>query len=127
MDENENEIEDAKYIFTPFIPFFLLFQKVLNRLLDLSKEIKSLKYLVCIQKIFSLRNTIFALEFLSRKDSKAKKKLYTNYLKQRLKSHFAFTASTASGIINNRFLIEEYLESHLFFNYCQDLKILTLH
>ena len=66
LDKDKGEMEDARYVPSPFILLLPLPQKVSNRLSDLDKGIKSQNYLVCIPKICYLRSTNFALEFLGR-------------------------------------------------------------
>ena len=70
LDKDEDEIEGDGYVPPPFIPLPFLFQKVSNRLSDLSKRIKSLKHIICISKICYLRYTNFALEFPGKRSSK---------------------------------------------------------
>ena len=121
LDENEGEIKSARYISPPFIPLSLL-QKVLNHLSDLDKGTKSLNYFVCIPKICYSRSPNFALEFPSRGDWKAQKKIYTSRVRERLESHLAFTASTASSTTNYHCPIKKRLECHLPSNHLQDLQ-----
>ena len=68
LDKDEGEIKGYKYIPPPFI-----FQ-VSNRLLDLGKGTKSLKYNVYLLKICYLRSANFALELSNRRGSKPQKK-----------------------------------------------------
>lgn len=63
LDEDENKIESARYISSPFIPLLSLLEKVSNRPLDLSERIMSLNYLVYILKICFLGSANFVLEF----------------------------------------------------------------
>ena len=77
LDEEEDEIEGARYIPSPFVPLLSLPQKVSNRPSDLGERTKSLKYLVCIPKIYYSRSANFALEFPGKGGLKAlKKNLY---------------------------------------------------
>lgn len=122
MDKDKDEVEGGRYIHPPFVLLLSLPQKMSNLPSDLDKGIKSPKYFVCIPIIYHLRSTNFVLEFLGRGDSKAKKKFSTSRLKERLKSHSAFTTSTAFNIINDCCLIREHLEFHLLSNHRQDLE-----
>ena len=74
LGKDEGEIEGGRYVSSPFVPLLLLFQKVSNRLSDLGKETKSLKYIVYISKICYSRNANFALDFPGRGGSKVSKK-----------------------------------------------------
>lgn len=77
LDKNEGKIEDDRYILSSFIPFFFLSQKGSNRISDLGKRIKSLIYIIYIQKILYSKSVNFTLEFPGRSSSKAyKKNLY---------------------------------------------------
>lgn len=49
--EGEDEGENERYVFFPFIAPLLLSQKESNRLTDLGENTKSLNHLVCILKI----------------------------------------------------------------------------
>ena len=74
LDEDEGEIEGARYVLFPFVLLLLLPQKVSNCPSDLGEKIRSLNHLVCIPKISYLRSANFALEFPGRGGSKAQKK-----------------------------------------------------
>ena len=74
LDKDEGEIEGARYVPPPFIPLLPLPQKVSNRLSDLGEGTRSLNHLVYIPKICYSRSANFALEFPSRRGSKAQKK-----------------------------------------------------
>lgn len=74
LDKDKGKIEGIRYVFSPFIPLFLLLQKLSNRPSDLGKRIRSLNYLVYISKICYLRNINFVLEFSSKEDLKTSKK-----------------------------------------------------
>ena len=74
LDEDESEIEVARYVLPPFIPLLPLPQKVSNRPSDLGEGTRSLNHLVCIPKICYSRSANFALEFPGRRGSKAQKK-----------------------------------------------------
>ena len=50
------------------------------------------------------------------------KKMYTNPLKEGLKTHLASTTSIVSGISNYHYLIKMRLESHSFSNHYQGLE-----
>ena len=71
LDEDEGEIEGARYVSPPFVPLPSLPRKVSNRPSDLGKGTKSLNHLVCILKICYLRNANFALDFPGKEGSKA--------------------------------------------------------
>ena len=70
LDKHKNEIKGARYILSPFVPLFLLSQKVSNRPSNLSKVIKSLNCLVCISKIYYSRSANFTLKILGKEGSK---------------------------------------------------------
>ena len=74
LDEDEAEIEGARYVPSPFVPLPPLPQKVSNRLSDLGEGTRSLNHLICIPKICYSRSANFALEFPGRGGSKAQKK-----------------------------------------------------
>ena len=122
LDEDEGEIEGAKYVSSPFIPL-LLPQKMSNRPSNLGKGTKSLNHLIYVPKICYSRSANFALEFPGRGGSKAQKKIYISRVREGLESHLASTAFTASGTTNHCRLIRERLKSHLASNHCQDLEI----
>ena len=113
LDEDEDEIEGARYVPSPFVPLLPLPQKVSNRPSDLGEGTRSLNHLVRIPKICYLRSTKFALEFPGKGGSKAKKKIYTSRLREELESHSASTTSTVSGTTNHHCLIRKRLESYL--------------
>lgn len=46
LDKDESEIKDVRYILSPFISLFPLFQKESNRLSNLGKETRSLNHLI---------------------------------------------------------------------------------
>lgn len=74
LDEDEGEIEGARYVPPPFVPLPPLPRKVSNRPSDLGEGTRSLNHLVCIPKICYSRSANFALEFPGRGGSKAQKK-----------------------------------------------------
>ena len=74
LNEDQGEIEGARYIPSSFVPLPLLFRNVSNRPSDLGKGIRSLNHLVYIPKICYSRSAKFALEFPNRGGSKTQKK-----------------------------------------------------
>ena len=121
LDEDEDEMEGARYVPPPFVPLPSLPQKVSNCPSDLGKGTRSLNHLVCLPKICYSRSANFALKFPGRRGSKAQKKIYTSRLREGLEFHLAFTASTTSDTINHHRPIRERLESHPASNHRQDL------
>ena len=122
LDEDEGEIEGARYVPPPLVLLPPLPRKVSNRPSDLSEGTRSLNHLVCIPKIYYSRSANFALEFPGKGGSKAQKKIYTSRLREGLESHSTSTASTVSGTTNQCRLIRERLESHPPSNHRQDLE-----
>lgn len=88
----------------------------------MSKEIKSLNYLVCISKLLHQIIANFVLKFPGRKSSKAQKKIYISRLQEGIEYHSAFTISITSNVTNFYRLIRKYLKSHLPSNYRQGLE-----
>ena len=75
LDENESEIEGARYVPPPFVFLPLFSRKVSNRPSNLGEGTRSLNHLVCIPKIYYSRSANFALEFPGKGSLKAQKKI----------------------------------------------------
>lgn len=123
LDKDESEINDAGYVSSLFISFFLLFWKKKNRLTDLSKKRKSLNYLVYIPKISYLEKCSICIKVLRWKEFKNTKEVYTSYLREGLEFHLASTASRDSSTIKQHCLIRIHLESHASSNHHQGFGI----
>lgn len=119
LNNNKSEIKDNRYFFSLFLLFFFFSKKSQTACQIWIKKLETQLTLYTYQKITSQRDVNFAIEFLSKVNSKARK---TSCLREDSKTHLAFITLIASSTTNYYRLIKKRLELHPPLNYCQGLK-----